>query len=167
MQRKKGVLLILGLVICLTFLFGVSIYKSTHNKQNSDEMISRIEAVLGDKYKKQSMTELAATLIFGDRTNEENKIYYHILKTTFYEGDSAEVVGLHTEAFGILFPIELMDSCKRMRIQGWDAALYKKNNVAYLCWTYSPEVSCVLEYNPDLIDDLEIVKMAESAKPIE
>ena len=51
-----------------------------------------------------------------------------------------------------------------MKIQDWDAALYKKDDVAFLCWTYSPEVSYVLEYNPNLIDDSEIIKMAESAE---
>lgn len=154
-------------VICLTLLFEASVYKNIHNTSNPDEMISRIEEALSDEYKKQSMTKLAATLIYKDKTNKENKIYYHILKTTFYESDPAKIVGLHTEALGVLFLVESMDSCKKMRIQQWDAALYKKNDVAYLCWTYSPEISYVLEYNPNLIDDMEIVKMAESAKTIE
>lgn len=167
MQRKKSVLLIFELVICLTLLFEASVYKNIHNTSNPDEMISRIEEALSDEYKKQSMTKLAATLIYKDKTNKENKIYYHILKTTFYESDPAKIVGLHTEALGVLFLVESMDSCKKMRIQQWDAALYKKNDVAYLCWTYSPEISYVLEYNPNLIDDMEIVKMAESAKTIE
>lgn len=57
-------------------------------------MISRIEEALSDEYKKQSMTKLAATLIYKDKTNKENKIYYHILKTTFYESDPAKIVGL-------------------------------------------------------------------------
>lgn len=113
------------------------------------------------------MTELAATLTNGDTTSEENKIYYRILKTTFYERNPDEVTGLHTEALGVLFPVELMDSCEKMKIQNWDAALYKKGDVAYLCWTYLPEVSYVLEYNSNLTDDSEIIRMAESAKPVE
>lgn len=44
------------------------------------------------------------------------------------------------------------------------AALYKKDDVAFLCWTYSPEVSYALEYNPKIMADSEIIKMAESAK---
>ena len=54
-----------------------------------------------------------------------------------------------------------------MKIQDWDAALYKKGESAYLCWTYSPEVTYVLEYNPEQLDDSEIIKMAESAEVME
>lgn len=54
-----------------------------------------------------------------------------------------------------------------MKIRDWDAALYKNDDVAYLCWTYSPEVTYVLEYNPYLIEDSEIIKMAESGDVID
>lgn len=167
MPRKKMILLISALVICLVVAFGVSVCRNANIDLNPDEMISKIEAALGDEYKKQSMTELAATLTYGDTTSEENKIYYRILKTTFYEGNPVEVTGLNTEALGVLFPVELMDSCEKIKIQNWDAALYKKGDVAYFCWTYLPKVSYVLEYNPNLTDDSEIIKMDESTKPVE
>lgn len=51
-------------------------------------------------------------------------------------------------------------------IQDWPGALYKKDDTAFLCWTYSPEVTYVLEYTPSKIDDSEIIKMAESAEPV-
>ena len=58
------------------------------------------------------------------------------------------------------------DSCQKMKIQDWDAALYERGELSYLCWTYSPEVSYILEYSPYAFADEEIIKMAESAKPI-
>lgn len=51
-------------------------------------------------------------------------------------------------------------------IQDWPGAVYKKDDTAFLCWTYSPEVTYVLEYTPSKIDDSEIIKMAESAEPV-
>ena len=87
-------------------------------------------------------------------------------QTTFYEGDPKEITGLHTEALGALFPVDSMDSCEEMMIQDWPGALYKKDDTAFLCWTYSPEVTYVLEYTPSKIDDSEIIKMAESAEPV-
>ena len=87
-------------------------------------------------------------------------------QTTFYEGDPKEITGLHTEALGVLFPVDSMDSCEEMMIQDWPGALYKKDDTAFLCWTYSPEVTYVLEYTPSKIDDSEIIKMAESAEPV-
>lgn len=111
-------------------------------------------------------TELAATLTYGDQNDKDNNIYYRILKTTFYEGGPEEITGLHTEALGVLSPVDSMDSCEEMMIQDWPGALYKKDDTAFLCWTYSPEVTYVLEYTPSKIDDSEIIKMAESAEPV-
>lgn len=101
---------------------------------------------------------------YGDQTDKDRTIYYRILKTTFYDGDPAEITGLHTEALGVLFPVDSMDSCEEMMIKDWHGALYKKDDKAFLCWTYSPEITYVLEYEPSKIDDSEIIKMAESAE---
>ncbi len=153
--------------MCLVAVIGIAVPKQNKAEPTPDEMVSRLEDALGEEYKKQLVTELAVTMIYGDEINEENKIYYRILKTTYYEADPAEVTGLNTEAFNVLFPVDLMDSCEEMKIQDWDAALYKNDDVAFLCWTYSPEVSYALEYNPNIIADSEIIKMAESAKVID
>ena len=132
-------------------------------KSTLEEDILKVEDALGDQYKKQSVTTLAATLTYGDE-DADTKIYYHILKTDYYEQDASEITGLNTVAFGVLFPVEFMDNCEEMKIQEWPAAIYKKGEMAYLCWTYSPEVSYALEYKPAEIQDSEIIKMAESAK---
>jgi len=54
-----------------------------------------------------------------------------------------------------------------MMIQNWHGALYKKDGTAFLCWTYDPEITYVLEYTPCKMPDSEVLKMAESAKPVE
>ena len=109
-------------------------------------------------------TELVATLKYGDE--EGNEINYYILKTTYYEADPAEITGLNTEAIKRIVNPDRADSCQKMKIQDWDAALYERGELSYLCWTYSPEVSYILEYSPYAFADEEIIKMAESAKPI-
>lgn len=164
MKWKKRIAIIAAALVCFAVVICVTLWKQKPAEPTPDEMVSRIEDALGEEYNKQLVTELAATMTYGDQNNEENKIYYRILKSTYYEADPAEVTGFHTEAFNVLFPVDNMDSCEKMKIQDWDAALYKKDDKAYLCWTYSPEVSYALEYNPNLIADSEIIKMAESAK---
>ena len=77
------------------------------------------------------------------------------------------MTGLNTDALSTLFQIDYMDSCQEMKIKDWDAALYKKGESAYLCWTYSPGITLVLEYNPDQVEDSEIIKMAESVESVE
>ena len=170
MNKKKIALIILSVVIVsVGIIVAVRIQKEKEMDfgEFSERFEQAAEEVLGEDVKKISKTELAATLTYGDKTDEDNNIYYHILKTTFYEGDPAEITGLHTEALGVLFPVDSMDRCEEMMIQDWYGALYKKDDTAYLCWTYSPEVTYVLEYTPSKIDDSEIIKMAESAEEME
>ena len=170
MNKKKIALIILSVVIVsVGIIVAVRIQKEKEMDfgEFSERFEQAAEEVLGEDVKKISKTELAATLTYGDKTDEDNNIYYHILKTTFYEGDPAEITGLHTEALGVLFPVDSMDSCEEMMIQDWYGALYKKDDTAYLCWTYSPEVTYVLEYTPSKLDDSEIIKMAESAEEME
>ena len=170
MNKKKIALIILSdVIVSVGIIVAVRIQKEKEMDfgEFSERFEQAAEEVLGEDVKKISKTELAATLTYGDKTDEDNNIYYHILKTTFYEGDPAEITGLHTEALGVLFPVDSMDSCEEMMIQDWYGALYKKDDTAYLCWTYSPEVTYVLEYTPSKIDDSEIIKMAESAEEME
>ena len=167
MNKKKTALIALAVVVVSV---GIIVTIVSQKENDPEKFLERFEQaaeeVLGEDVKKISKTELAATLTYEDKTDEDNNIYYRILKTTFYEGDPAEITGLHTEALGVLFPVESMDSCEEMMIQDWYGALYKKDDTAYLCWTYSPEVTYVLEYTPSKIDDSEIIKMAESAEPV-
>ena len=165
MNKKKIIGLAGAVVVCiLVFVFIVIRGKSPNPAENPEEMLGRIENALGDEYKKQSMTELVATLKYGDE--EGNEINYYILKTTCYEADPAEITGLNTEAIMLIVGPGTADACQEMKIQDWDAALYERGELSYLCWTYSPEVSYILEYSPYAFADEEIIKMAESAKPI-
>ena len=170
MNKKKIALIILSVVIVsVGIIVAVRIQKEKEMDfgEFSERFEQAAEEVLGEDVKKVSKTELAATLTYGDQNDKDNNIYYRILKTTFYEGDPAEITGLHTEALGALFPVDSMDSCEEMMIQDWPGALYKKGDTAFLCWTYSPEVTYVLEYTPSKIDDSEIIKMAKSAELVD
>ena len=165
-MKKKKIIIVVSIVLLMITAVIAFIYADFDKDITSEEMIMRMDEALGEEYKKQSMTEVAATLVYGDGNSDHN-INYHILKTTYYEADPADVTGLNVEALGVLFSPEHAVSCQEMKIQDWEAALYKTSKLAYLCWTYSPEVSYVLEYNPDAIDDEEIIKMAQSAKMVE
>lgn len=163
MLKKKMIGILACMIVICMAVAGILVYRDSDKKTTLEEDILKIEEALGDKYKKQSETTLAATLTYANEDND-TKIYYHILKTDYYEQDASEITGLNTTAFGVLFAVDFMDSCEEMMIQEWPAALYKSGETAYLCWTCSPEVSYVLEYKPAEIQDSEIIKMAESAK---
>ena len=171
MNRKKTFFIVLVIaVVAVGAIFALTSQKE--KEMNPEEFLERFEKaaeeVLGEDIQQVSKTELVATLTYGHETDKDNNIYYRILKTTYGEaGDSSSVTRLNIDALNVLFPVDMMDSCEEMMIQDWYGALYKKDDTAYLCWTCNPEVTYVLEYTPSKMPDSEIIKMAESAEPVE
>ena len=171
MNRKKTFFIVLVIaVVAVGAIFALTSQKE--KGMNPEEFLERFEKaaekVLGEEIQQVSKTELVATLTYGHETDKDNNIYYRILKSTYCEaGDPSSVTGLNTDALNVLFPVDMMDSCEEMMIQDWYGALYKKDDTAYLCWTCDPEVTYVLEYTPSKMLDSEIIKMAESAEPVE
>lgn len=171
MNRKKTFFIVLVIaIVSVGAIFAMASQKE--KEMNPEEFLERFEKaaeeVLGEDIQQVSKTELVATLTYGHETDKDNNIYYRILKTTYGEaGDPSSVTGLNTDALNVLFHVDMMDSCEEMLIQDWYGALYKKDDTAYLCWTCDPEVTYVLEYTPSKMPDSEIIKMAESAEPVE
>ena len=171
MNRKKTFFIVLVIaIVAVGAIFAMASQKE--KEMNPDEFLVRFEKaaeeVLGEDIQQVSKTELVATLTYGHETDKDNNIYYRILKTTYGEtGDPSSVTELNTDALNVLFHVDMMDSCEEMMIQDWYGALYKKDDTAYLCWTCDPEVTYVLEYTPSKMPDSEIIKMAESAEPVE
>lgn len=164
-MKKKLTISLIVVFLILGVIFATGAF-AKDDEVTPSEMAERIEnavkEVLGDDMKKQTETVVAGTLKYSDK--EGNEINYHILKTTYFEAEPSEVTGLNVDALGVLFNPDSANSCKEMKIKDWDAALYEFDELSYLCWTDTPEASYVLEYNPDVIPDEEILKMAESAE---
>ena len=171
MSKKKILLIAIAFVIVAVGIVAASVSQK-HKEMDPEELLQRFEKaaeeVLGEDIQRVSQTELVATLTYSHETDKDNNIYYRVLKTTYFEaGDPESGAGLNTEALNALFPVDMMDSCEEMMIQDWHGALYKKDDTAYLCFTYDPEVTYVLEYTPSKMSDADIIKMAESVEPIE
>lgn len=134
MEKKRNLfILLIPIILLLAAAFCFMKSKPENSvPSDSDGMLQRVENDLGDDFKRQSKTEVTATLVYGNGKKEEN-INYHILKTTYYEADPDDITGLNTNAFCILFDPKSASSCEQMKIQDWDAALYKTKSRGYLC----------------------------------
>lgn len=165
MKRTKRIGLVGIIAVCIfAFLFVAIRVRTPKTANNPYKILEQIENAIGDEYKKHSITELVATLQYSNGL--ESTINYYVLQTSYYEGDPAELAGLNTDAIKLIINPDSADSSLELMVQTWEGALYSKGELSYLCWTCSPEVSCILEYNPSLVSDEEIIKMAESVKPI-
>lgn len=160
----------LFIVFCF-LLVGCGAETKGNAEPDQDKVLENIEnamyEVLGDDLQKLTAHELVATIKYGHEDGTGDGILYHMIKTTYYEADPADVTGFNTDAVGVLFNPELADSCEEMKIQEWAGCLYRYNGKSFLCFTESPEMTYVLEYNAEEIPDSEILKMAESATPYE
>ena len=167
MGKKKYLLIIYVVVIVVVAFTMIS-----RKEMELEEALERFERVVGEvlseDFQRVSKTEIIATIIYGHDTDKTNNIYYRILKTTYSKGERpSSITGVNTDALIALFAIDTVDSCEEVLIQDWYGALYKKDDIAYLCWTCDSETTYVLEYTPSKISDSEIIKMAESVKLIE
>lgn len=132
----------------------------------ADELLGRFEDALGDEYKRQTVSKVVAQLTYAHKDGN-NPIYYYFVKTTYYEVDPAEMTGLNTDAFRTVFDPDRAEDTVEMMIQNWLGCLYRLPEKSYLCWTAAPDISYVMEYDPSVVSDADIIRMAESAAPIE
>ena len=108
---------------------------------------------------KQTVTTVS-DLVYSD--NEGNTIVYHVCTTTYYEADATEQIGLNTEAITAVINPKEAEGRRECTVSGLPAAIYQKDGRSYLCWTIMPELSCVIEYDPTVQNEYDMLRMAES-----
>lgn len=163
---KKATLIMLTFIVTalISFSVGARMQKGTQEITRSD-VLEHIENTLGDEYKKQTVSEIIAQLTYA-HPDGSDPIYYYFVKTTYYEANPADTSGLNVNAFRVLLNPAMAETSMEMKIQDWYGCLYTFPNKSYLCWTISPEVSYIMEYDPNAVSDEEIIKMAGSATPL-
>jgi hypothetical protein len=71
-------------------------------------------------------------------------------------------------AIGIVVDPEQMENRRECKVNEYDAFLCELGARSYLCWTLSPEISCVIEYSTGAVDEASIFRMAENVPyPVE
>lgn len=157
---KKKIWLSIAVICLLLVLAAVLISANRPALQcEMGDMLHEVEAALGDGWKKQTETKVS-DLAYSD--DKGNTIIYYVCVTTYYDADPAGQTGLNTDAISaVILPDEAV-SCRECTVSGLPAAIYQKDGRAYLCWTILPELSCVIEYDPAVQSEEEILQMAES-----
>ena len=157
---KKKTWLILA-AVCILLIWAVSIIIANHPTPQDEmmDMLNRVENALGDEWKKQTVTKVS-DLVYSD--DKGNTIVYHVCITTYYEVDAAKQTGLNTDAISAVISPDEAESYRECTVSGLPAAIYQKDGRAYLCWTIIPELSCVIEYDPAVESEEDMLRMAES-----
>ena len=69
---------------------------------------------------------------------------------------------MNTNAISAVIDPDDAESCRECTVSNLPAAIYQKDGRAYLCWTITPELSCVIEYDPTTEREEDMLRMAES-----
>ena len=158
-MKKKTCFFIVAICILLVLAVAITFANRPTPEDEMMNMLNRVENVLGDEWKKQTVTEVS-DLVYSD--NEGNNIVYHVCTTTYYEADATKQSGLNTGAISAVISPDEAESFRECTIGGLPAAIYQKDGQAYLCWTITPELSCVIEYDPAVECEEDMFRMAES-----
>ena len=97
--------------------------------------------------------------------SEGNKIVYYCCQTTYIEDEYGETTGLNTDAIGMVIDFAQIQNRRDCKVNAYDAFRCEIGERSYLCWTISPEISCVIEYSADINAEADILRMAQSVQP--
>ena len=166
-MSKKKLLTILCCLLVVTVAVAALATKAFADDEKSDaekmrDMADRVEnAILSvdDSYKKQ-IEIVTAPLTYQDAKG--NTIVFTQCHTKYYDADPADVTGLHTEAIESV--VTLPEEYEHCTVGEMVGAWFGKGDRAFLCWTISAEISCVIEYSPESVAKTDIFKMAESVQ---
>ena len=158
-MKKKTRLIIASIGLLLVLTGTIALANLPTPQDEMMDMLNRMENALGDEWKKQIVTKVS-DLVYSD--DDGNTIVYHVCTTTYYEADFVKQTGLNTDAISAVISPDEAESCRDCTVSGLPAAIYQKDGRAYLCWTIMPEFSCVIEYDPAVESEEDMLHIAES-----
>lgn len=170
MSKKKVITILCCVLVVIVTVTALAVSKAFADEGKTDaekmqEMADRIEDAIqsvDDSYKKQ-IEVVTYPLTYQDA--EGNTIIFTQCHTKYYDADPAKVTDLHTESIESV--VALPDDYENCTVGEKIGAWFEKDDRAFLCWTISPQVSCVIEYSPSSVSKADIFKMAESVVTIE
>lgn len=125
--------------VLLLFLGGCDIGK----KQNNSE-------------KEPQVTVLRAEFALEERGSSMT------LYTCISENADNEVIGLNMDALSAVIDFTQIETRREFDECGYPCGIFQGENVSYACWTSCPEGSGILEYDPAVVSEEEVMKVIES-----
>ena len=167
---RKRILWIAGIsVVALVLIVGIVRYIEVQKRENDPNWritkeIYKVENALKEVDEDYECQSVAKVTPFPYTDSEGNTIVYYCILTAYLENESGDDTGLDMNAIGMVIDPELIGNKLECRVNEYDAFLCELGDRSYLCWTLSPELSCVIEYSAGAISEESLFRMAESVK---
>lgn len=165
---KKKLLWGAGIVVLIVLVvFGVWRYIEVRNRQTDPnwelaQQIYNMENALKEVDEDYECTSISKVTPFTYTDSKGNSIVYYCCQTAYIENEYGDNTGLNTDAIGMVIDFAQIQNRQDCKVNEYDAFRCEMDERSYLCWTISPEISCVIEYSADANEEADIFRMAES-----
>ena len=165
---RKKILWIAGIFIIVSVMIaGIMQYIEMQRRERDPDWdiakgIYKVENALkevDEEYEYQSVSKVTP---FTYTDSEGNTIVYYCCQTAYLENESDDDTGLDVNAIGMVIDMTQIENKRECKVNEYDAFLCELGDRSYLCWTLSPEISCVIEYSKGAVEEASIFQMAES-----
>ena len=165
---KRRILWIAGIcIMSLVLIAGIARYNEIQMKESNSNWqiakeIYKMENALKEVDEDYECQSVAKVTPFTYTDSEGNTIVYYCIQTAYRENESGGYTGLDMNAIGLVIDMTQIENKRECMVNEYDAFLCELGDRSYLCWTLSPELSCVIEYSAEVISEESIFRMAES-----
>ena len=165
---KKKILWIAGiLIVGLMMIDGIIRYIEVQKRESDPNWqiakeIYKVESALKEVDEDCECQSVAKVTPFTYTDSEGNTIVYYCIQTAYLENESGDYTGLDMNAISMVIDVTQIERKRECKVNEYDAFLCVQRDRSYLCWTLSPETSCVIEYSRGTVDETSIFRMAES-----
>ena len=166
MKRKVLWSVVIGILI-LVSIIGVARYIAVRTRQTDPNWqianeIYKVENVLRDVDEDYECQSISKVTPFTYTDSKGNTIVYYCCQTAYISNESGEYVELNMDAIGLVIDVSQIENKRERTVNEHDAFQCEIGGQTYLCWTISPQISCVIEYDADTVNEDSIFRMAES-----
>ena len=165
---KTKLLWCVGIFVLITLVvLGVWRYIEVRQRQtdpnwNLAQQLYNMENALKEVDEDYECKSISKVTPFTYTDSEGNTIVYYCCQTTYVSDESGEYTGLNTDAIGMVIDFAQIKNRCECKVNTYNAFQCEMGERSYLCWTISPEISCVIEYSADAVEEADIIRMAES-----
>ena len=167
---KKKLLWCAGIILLITLtVLGVLRHVEVRNWQTDPnwklaQKIYNLEKALQEVDEDYWCKSISKVTPFSYTDSAGNIITYYCCQTFYLSDESREYSGLNTDAISMVIDFAQIENRRECKVNAYEAFLCEMGEQSYLCWTISPEISCVIEYSADVIGEADIFRMAESVQ---
>jgi len=159
-----GIIVLIALIVLGVFRYIEVRHRQTDPNWKLAQQIYKMENALKEVDEDYACKSLSKVTPFTYTDSEGNIIAYYCCQTTYLADEYGENTGLNTDAIGMVIDFTQIQNRRDCKVNAYNAFQCEMGERSYLCWTISPEISCVIEYNADVNDEADIFKMAESVQ---